>query len=230
MRRHLQVLVAEDDPINSKIIKKRLEKSGHEVYHTINGEECATAYAEKSYFFDVVLMDMQVSQSVVTFHFHSGTNLDQMPIVDGLTSTKMIRSHEKLHPEGHLSSRAVGNGRVPIFAVSASLVEREKQSYVNAGFDGWILKPIDFTRLNVLLSGIVEDDTRNACLYKTGEWERGGWFERRQPPVSRADTVPSGKSPVQNPVPTGTEMQQPDMDALESSESGSITPVNDNRK
>lgn len=57
---HLQVLVAEDDPINSRIIKKRLEKNGHEVHHTINGEECASAYGDKPAFFDVVLMDMQV--------------------------------------------------------------------------------------------------------------------------------------------------------------------------
>ena len=58
---HLQVLVAEDDPVNSRIIKKRLEKAGHDVYHTVNGEECATAYGEKPAFFDVILMDMQVS-------------------------------------------------------------------------------------------------------------------------------------------------------------------------
>lgn len=58
---HLQVLVAEDNPINSRIIKKRLEKCGHIVYLTINGEECANAYKEKPAFFDVVLMDMQVS-------------------------------------------------------------------------------------------------------------------------------------------------------------------------
>ena len=57
----LQVLVAEDDPINSKIIKKRLEKVGHEVYLTINGEECSSTYGERPAFFDVVLMDMQVS-------------------------------------------------------------------------------------------------------------------------------------------------------------------------
>lgn len=56
----LQVLVAEDDPINSKIIKKRLEKVGHEVFLTINGEECSSAYGERPAFFDVVLMDMQV--------------------------------------------------------------------------------------------------------------------------------------------------------------------------
>jgi CheY-like chemotaxis protein len=53
-------LVAEDDPVNSRIIQKRLEKSGHDVHHTVNGEDCASAYGEKPAFFDVVLMDMQV--------------------------------------------------------------------------------------------------------------------------------------------------------------------------
>ena len=57
---HMRVLVAEDDPVNSRIIKKRLEKLGHEVYLTVNGEECAGAYGEKTGFFDIVLMDMQV--------------------------------------------------------------------------------------------------------------------------------------------------------------------------
>jgi hypothetical protein len=57
---HMRVLVAEDDPVNSRIIKKRLEKAGHEVYLTVNGEECASAYGEKTGFFDIVLMDMQV--------------------------------------------------------------------------------------------------------------------------------------------------------------------------
>lgn len=58
---HMRVLVAEDDPVNSRIIKKRLEKFGHEVYLTVNGEECSSAYGEKTGFFDIVLMDMQVS-------------------------------------------------------------------------------------------------------------------------------------------------------------------------
>ena len=58
----LGVLVAEDDPINSKIVQKRLEKIGHEVYLTINGEECSSTFGERSASFDVVLMDMQVSR------------------------------------------------------------------------------------------------------------------------------------------------------------------------
>lgn len=57
---HMRILVAEDDPVNSRIIKKRLEKLGHEIFLTVNGEECSTAYGERCDFFDIVLMDMQV--------------------------------------------------------------------------------------------------------------------------------------------------------------------------
>lgn len=157
----LQVLVAEDDPINFKILSKRLEKAGHEVFHAVNGEDCAQLYKEKPSTFDVVLMDMQ------------------MPIVDGLSSTKMIREIEKSEGYGGLSSLARPHGHVPIFAVSASLVERERDTYVDAGFDGWILKPINFKRLEVLLSGIRDDTVRDNCAYKPGQWEHGGWFNKK---------------------------------------------------
>ncbi|UKZ49960.1 hypothetical protein TrVGV298_004215 [Trichoderma virens] len=154
----LCVLVAEDDPINMKILIKRLERTGNTIHAAVNGEICAAIYSESSSAFDVVLMDMQ------------------MPIVDGLTSTKLIRAME-ISPEhkGHspLASRC---GRIPIFAVSASLVEESKDTYVDAGFDGWILKPIDFRRLATLLRGIYDDETRNSCIYVPGQWERGGWF------------------------------------------------------
>ncbi|KAK1999428.1 hsp90-like protein [Colletotrichum falcatum] len=158
----LQVLIAEDDPINSKILRKRLEKSGHQVSHAVNGEDCATIYHEKSKAFDVVLMDMQ------------------MPIVDGLTSTKMIRAFEKSGDHDGHSAIATHNGGIPIFAVSASLIERERDKYIDVGFDGWILKPIDFKRLNTLLLGIVDDDVRATCLYAPGQWEQGGWFNLRE--------------------------------------------------
>jgi light-regulated signal transduction histidine kinase (bacteriophytochrome) len=56
----LTVLVAEDDPVNSKIIKKRLERLGHSVHLTVNGEDCAAVYEDHKESFDVILMDMQV--------------------------------------------------------------------------------------------------------------------------------------------------------------------------
>jgi light-regulated signal transduction histidine kinase (bacteriophytochrome) len=57
----MRVLVAEDDPVNSRIVKKRLEKLGHEVQLTVNGEECSSVFCDNSQNVDVVLMDMQVS-------------------------------------------------------------------------------------------------------------------------------------------------------------------------
>ena len=127
-----------------------------------------------------------------------------MPIVDGLSATKVIRLFEKSQPLSSLSPRAANNGRVPIFAVSASLVERERHTYINAGFDGWVLKPIDFKRLNVLLAGIVDDQVRNSCMYQPGHWERGGWFHRMQPVIQGA-SFPSGESPVRTHPSAGLE-------------------------
>lgn len=57
----LHVLVAEDDPINSTILRKRLEKFGHTVHMTGNGKECASVYRENPDSFDAILMDLQVS-------------------------------------------------------------------------------------------------------------------------------------------------------------------------
>jgi CheY-like chemotaxis protein len=122
-----------------------------------------------------------------------------MPIVDGLTSTKMIRSFEKSHPTHMLSKRAARNGRIPIIAVSASLIEKERQIYIDAGFDGWILKPISFDRLKQIMLGIVDAGVRKENLYKSGGWERGGWFQQAQKDIFAADTTPSDRIPMTDP-------------------------------
>lgn len=119
----------------------------------------------------------------------------QMPIIDGLTSTKMIRSFEKTHKNVY-SPRAALCGRVPIIAVSASLIERNRQQYIDAGFDAWILKPISFDRLNKLMAAVVDADIRKSCLYQPGEWEKGGWFHLGQKSSEEASTKPSGEAPV----------------------------------
>lgn len=178
----LHVLVAEDDPINVKVLRKRLEKAGHTVTHAVNGEDCAALYQDNPARFDVILMDMQVrSLSPTPPPPRYGLTPAQMPIVDGLTSTKMIRAFEqKQQGAAALSPVAGPHGRIPVMAVSASLVEREKDTYVGAGFDAWILKPINFARLETLLRGLVDDAVRDEALYVPGEWERGGWFAARR--------------------------------------------------
>ncbi|CAL5868536.1 uncharacterized protein PFLUO_LOCUS2762 [Penicillium psychrofluorescens] len=66
----LHVLVAEDDPINSTILRKRLEKFGHSVHMTGNGKECASVYGESPDSFDAVLMDLQVRKPQSTSMIH----------------------------------------------------------------------------------------------------------------------------------------------------------------
>ncbi|KAI9717461.1 MAG: Light-sensor Protein kinase [Chrysothrix sp. TS-e1954] len=173
----MRVLVAEDDPINSKIVQKRLQKAGHETHLTVNGEECSSAYGENSQAYDVILMDMQ------------------MPIVDGLTSTKMIRSFEKANRSAVLSPRASVNGRVPVIAVSATLVEKDREKYIEAGFDGWILKPINFARLSDLMTAIVDEKVRSSVMYKPGSWELGGWFHSKDRDALAAATSPTDRKP-----------------------------------
>lgn len=122
-----------------------------------------------------------------------------MPIVDGLTSAKMIRSYEKTNPSHQLSTRAALNRRVPIIAVSASLVEKERQVYIDAGFDGWILKPIAFNRLSEIMNGLVDQEVRKDLLYKPGCWEHGGWFDDPRNDAFSADTKPSEQPPMNAP-------------------------------
>ncbi|KAK6582324.1 hypothetical protein PZA11_004732 [Diplocarpon coronariae] len=149
----LSVLIAEDNPINARLLTRRLAKAGHYVQHVNDGQECHDHFALNPGGVDVILMDIQ------------------MPLVDGLVSTKMIREHEsKLEELGSFKTR------VPIIAVSASLSEDLRFHYIQSGFDAWILKPIDFSRLDFLLRGITYTDLKRDVMYVPGHWERGGWF------------------------------------------------------
>ena len=101
-----------------------------------------------------------------------------MPIVDGMDSTETIRKFEQSSHDHQLADKVKPLGRVPIFAVSASLIERDVQKYIDTGFDGYIMKPIDFKRVNAIFSGLKADNEREALTYMPGNWEHGGWFDQ----------------------------------------------------
>jgi len=122
-----------------------------------------------------------------------------MPILDGFEATKQIRALEQNSAhcpteETNRTSQRL-NGRIPIFAVSASLAENQREAMLRLGLDGWILKPIDFKRLSTILRGITDSTERVACLYHPGcNWEAGGWLGGPDHPTSRRSGTSSEKS------------------------------------
>lgn len=154
----LRVLIVEDNEINRTILCKRLRNNGHIVINTTNGQE-GLDKVKSDREFDCILMDIQ------------------MPILNGFESTEQIRSFEKKNslPLSRLSQEL--NGRIPVFAVSASLVESQRNELWDYGIDGWILKPINFKRLNEILKGVTNPVQREKDLYMSGcNWEDGGWL------------------------------------------------------
>ncbi|KAK6613926.1 Cyanobacterial phytochrome B [Botrytis cinerea] len=152
-KKSLSILIAEDNPINSKLLHKRLSKLSHKPEITAEGQSCYDYYTSGNNKVDVILMDLQ------------------MPLVDGTKATRMIRKFERDNLELHQIRR-----RVPIIAASASLLEEHRFDYIEAGFDGWIMKPINFSRLEFLLQGLNNPQLKQRSLYTPGIWELGGWF------------------------------------------------------
>ncbi|KAI0330793.1 hypothetical protein GY45DRAFT_1370433 [Cubamyces sp. BRFM 1775] len=155
----LRILIVEDNDINRMILAKRLSLDGHTVVNTTNGQE-GIEVVQTDRHFDCILMDIQ------------------MPLINGYEATERIRALEK---DVELLDRISHqyNGRIPIFAVSASLFEHQRDELFKLGMDGWILKPIDFRRLRAILRGVVDPIQREKDVYRPGiNWEIGGWLSR----------------------------------------------------
>lgn len=152
----LRVLVVEDDVVNSQILQKRLRMERHNVLAVSNGQEAVDALT-KDWDIDVVLMDIQ------------------MPIMDGFQAAEEIRKLEAAGVclDGIDPVRV--DGRMPIFAVSASLYEHDRGN-LSKNFDGWLLKPLNFARVRSILGGLEDAEKRAADVYKAGHWEAGGYF------------------------------------------------------
>lgn len=99
-----------------------------------------------------------------------------MPLVDGYIATEMIREFEKANPR-LLSPTAQVYGRTPIFAVSASLKPSHLHKILKTGFDGWVIKPVNFKRLNMYLLGAFSEEGRKAAAFDPAQFLAGGWFD-----------------------------------------------------
>ena len=172
-----------DNDINRAILSKRLRLNGHVVVGTTNGQECL-AHIEADQAFDAILMDIQYLVLVARINCVIDI-LCRMPLLNGFETTQHIRALEQSQvlanaeqgtPKNRRPSHVL-NGRIPIFAVSASLLEKQSKELLDYGLDGWILKPIDFKRLKILLRGLTDQQQRQKDVYCPGyNWESGGWL------------------------------------------------------
>ncbi|MFV1966030.1 MAG: response regulator [Pirellulaceae bacterium] len=122
--RPLRILLAEDSLVNQKLAVGLLQKHGHSVEVANTGKEAVVALNRGA--FHLVLMDVQ------------------MPEMDGLEATSLIRARE----------RETG-GHVPIIAMTAHALQGDRETCLKAGMDGYITKPIRAVKLLETLHSIV---------------------------------------------------------------------------
>jgi CheY-like chemotaxis protein len=116
----LEILLAEDNAVNQRLATRMLQKRGHQVTVVSNGREAVESLERSSY--DLVLMDVQ------------------MPLLDGIAATTLIREREK------------GTGiHQPIVALTAYAVKGDQDRCLAAGMDGYLPKPIRPEELDALL-------------------------------------------------------------------------------
>jgi two-component system, sensor histidine kinase and response regulator len=136
--RGLRLLLAEDNPVNRRFVTIMLQKEGHAVEAVENGRLAVDAARANQ--FDAVLMDVQ------------------MPEMDGIQASALIRSHERQ------SGR-----RAPIIALTAHASDRDRQTCLSGGMDGYLTKPVRSEVLLGMLADLTERTTPGAEVGNTGK-------------------------------------------------------------
>ncbi len=123
---NIHVLVAEDNAVNQKLVKRILEKVGYEVTLAENGKEAVDIFSKNS--FDIILMDMQMplmSGEEATQCIREMENGDKVPIV-ALTAHAMSGDREKYLAAGLDGYVSKPINKKELFSLISSLVRRQK--------------------------------------------------------------------------------------------------------
>jgi PAS domain S-box-containing protein len=116
----LRILVADDSDINQVVITQALLREGAEAVSVADGEQALEALRTRPKAFDAVLMDVQ------------------MPVMDGLTATRILRGMP-------------GFMDFPVIAFTAGVLREERQMAQQAGVDDFLPKPVDLEEMVSLL-------------------------------------------------------------------------------
>ncbi len=117
----LTVLAAEDNEINRLVLSAMLAQLGQTATLTEDGAEALAAFEAGA--FDLLLFDVS------------------MPVMDGVEAIRRVRAFEA----------ARGRARTPAVAVTANAMTHQVESFLAAGFDAHVAKPIDGARLEAAI-------------------------------------------------------------------------------
>jgi CheY-like chemotaxis protein len=98
------------------------------------------------------------------------------PVRPTLKRSFTLHNLHSISPAQTFNTRPPAIPHIPIFAVSANLDQHSQDGLKAVGFDGWLPKPIDFTRLGVILRGPGCSVARAEGVCTPGGCKQGGWF------------------------------------------------------
>lgn len=113
----LRILLAEDDRVSVLAMRRFLHRLGHAPSTAENGREALEILRSER--FDAVLMDIQ------------------MPLLNGLELTRMIRDGEA----------GENNRDTHIIALTAHVMQEDREAFLDAGMDDYLAKPVDMDAL-----------------------------------------------------------------------------------
>ncbi len=115
--RPLKILAAEDNPMNQLVLSTLMDAMDLSPQIVSNGEEAVAAWRREPW--DLILMDVQ------------------MPVMDGLEATRLIRAAEQ----------AENLARTPIIALTANAMQHQIEEYTACGLDSVVAKPLEIRAL-----------------------------------------------------------------------------------
>jgi len=124
---NLNILVAEDNTINQKLIQKILNEFNINITLANNGDEALKILEQDRD--DIILMDIQ------------------MPVMGGIEATQYIRKLEETNSLPH----------IPIVALTANALQGDREKYLDAGMDDYMSKPIELSELKRILLSYAKD-------------------------------------------------------------------------
>ena len=125
--RPIRVLIAEDNEVNVMVTTLRLEDMGYTYSVAGNGLEVLDLLKREP--FDLILMDIE------------------MPVLDGISATKAIRSA--------MAGGPIPNPNIPIIGVTAHALKEFREKSLSAGMDDYVSKPVDFNELSFVINRLV---------------------------------------------------------------------------